>query len=394
MRTKVDVSIERSIEVSGIVPMLKHSWRGVVSRITTAGPYPDEWFSMLVLSVVVAGGIILVAAADKAVQPEISIASLYLLPLALAALLYPLRIGIALSVFCVGMRHLLSPLANLNSNHLGRDAMTFGGYLFVVVVVNRLGQQRIGLARVAQQQRDELATEIRLAAEVQQNILPRTVPSVPGFDLAAGMHPAKTVAGDYYGFIEQPDGSIALVIADVSGKGVAAGLLMPSIEIALRLDAPHHVDSAEVIEEFNRVVYSLTGGSRFISLFYGKLQPISCRMEYTNAGHNPPLLIRNGCVRELSCGGPVLGVLPEARYESDFVQLEKGDLLVLYTDGLVEAENPGGEFYSVARLEELGCRHAHETAAELAERIYESVREFRGKSDLEDDATLVILRVL
>jgi serine phosphatase RsbU (regulator of sigma subunit) len=374
--------------------MAKHSWRGVVGRITTAGPYPHEWFSIVVLSAVVAGGIISVAATDKAVEPEISIASLYVLPLALAALLYPLRVGIALSMLCLAMHHLVGATAKLDPRHLRHDAATFTGYLSVVLIVNRLGQQRRRLTRVAQQQRDELAAEIRLAAEVQQNILPRAVPKLAGFDLAAKMRPAKTVAGDYYGFIEQPDGAIGFVIADVSGKGVAAGLLMPSIEIALRLDSPRHAKSNEVIEEFNRVVCQLTAGCRFISLFYGKLHPASRTVEYTNAGHNPPLLIRNSSVRELTCGGPVLGVLADARYETDVVRLERGDVLVLYTDGLVEAENREGEFYSVQRLVEIASAHAHEAAAEIAERIYAAVREFRGDCDLEDDATLVILRVL
>jgi serine phosphatase RsbU (regulator of sigma subunit) len=137
--------------------------------------------------------------------------------------------------FCIDF---VGPIRDLGTRHLTKDATTLLGYVFVVVVVNQLGTQRQRLADLAARERNELASEIHLAAEVQQSILPRSVPTVPGFDCAARMYPSKIVAGDYYGFIELPTGEIAVVIADVSGKGVAAGLLMPSIEVALCLDAP------------------------------------------------------------------------------------------------------------------------------------------------------------
>ena len=348
---------------------------------------------MLVLSAVVAAGILSVAAADRAVKPEISIAPLYVLPLALAALLYPLRVGIALSILCLAMHHVVGTV-NFNTSHASHDAATLTGYLFVVVVVNRLGRQRSRLAQIAQQQRDELAAEIRLAAEVQQNILPRAVPRIPGFDIAAKMRAAKIVAGDYYGFIEQPDHSTAIVIADVAGKGVAAGLLMPSIEIALRLNSPHESSTEKVIQDFNRVVCQLTGGLRFISLFYGKLSPALRRFEYTNAGHNPALLLRKGSVRQLCLGGPVLGLLAGATYATDAAQLENGDVLVLYTDGVVEAESPTGEFYSMERLQSITLALADQPADKIAEAIYKSLVDFQDSSTFKDDATLVIVRVL
>ena len=120
-------------------------------------------------------------------------------------------------------------------------------------------------------QRDELANEILLAAEVQQSILPRSIPRMPGFEFAARMYPAKIVAGDYYGFIELPKGEIAVVIADVAGKGVAAGLLMPSIEVTLRMDASRFPGTNDLLHAFNNVVHQVTGGHRFIFLFYGRL---------------------------------------------------------------------------------------------------------------------------
>ena len=370
------------------------SWRVILRRITTAGPYINSEFSTWVLSLVVVAGILLIAVTDKTVGPEISLASLYVLPLALSALIHPLRASVLLATVCLVMHHLVGPSAKMGPVHLTHDVATLSGYVFVVLVVNRLGHQRTRLAEAAERQRDELASEIQLAAEVQQNILPRTVPSLPGFDIAAKMHPAKAVAGDYYGFIEQADGSFAIVIADVAGKGVAAGLLMPSIEIALRLNSARCANANEVIRDFNEVVCRVTGGSRFISLFYGRLSPPSRTLEYTNAGHNPPLLLRKDKARELCSGGPVLGVVPQCCYETELVQLESGDVLILYTDGLVEAENSEGEFYAAHRLETTAFAFVDQTAERIAEVIYESVRRFRGTDELEDDATLLVVRVL
>jgi sigma-B regulation protein RsbU (phosphoserine phosphatase) len=209
------------------------------------------------------------------------------------------------------------------------------------------------------------------------------------------MYPAKTVAGDYYGFIELPAGEIGLVIADVSGKGVAAGLLMPSIEVALRLDAPRFPSTSDLLQVFNNVVCRITGNGRFISLFYGKLHFQTRSLEYTNAGHNPPLLFRAGKdPTPLDMGGPILGVLPDSDYNSAEIGLHQGDILVLYTDGAVEAENPAREQYSAARLASVVSSHMQQTADELIETVHSSVAEFCEGAPLADDLTFVLSKVL
>ena len=369
-------------------------WSNVLRRVTTAGPYFNERLSVLVLSLVVVAGISTVAYADKSVA-SVSLAPLYFLPLALSALVHPLRVSLALSIVCLVLHDLLGPVREVGARHLTRDLTILLGYLFVVVVVNQLGTQRRRLAELAERQRDELATEIQLAAEVQQSILPRSIPTVPGFEFAARMYPAKTVSGDYYGFIELPAGEIAVVIADVSGKGVAAGLLMPSIEVALRMDAPRFPRTSDLLQTFNNVVCQVTAGHRFISMFYGKLCSQSRSLEYANAGHNPPLLIHAGTdPTALDQGGPVLGVLPNSRYMSDRIELRQGDVLVLYTDGAVEAENPAGEQYSADRLSRTISSHLRQNAGELIETIYTSVVQFRETTSLADDLTLVVLKTL
>lgn len=369
-------------------------WSNVLRRITTAGPYVDERLSTVVLTLVVLVGISAVAYADKSI-PSFSLAPLYFLPLALSALVHPLRVSLALSAVCLGLHDLLAPALDVGVRHLTRDIITLLGFIFIVIVVNQLGMQRKRFAESAERQRDELAREIQLAAEVQQSILPRSIPTVPGFKVAARMYPAKIVAGDYYGFIELPEGEIALVIADVSGKGVAAGLLMPSIEVALRMDAPRFTGTSHLLQSFNKVVCQITGGNRFISLFYGKLCPQSRSLEYTNAGHNPPLLIRADLDRiPLDKGGPVLGMLASSEYESDKIDLRSGDVLVLYTDGAVEAENSAGEQYSAQRLATVVSSHLQQSPGDLIETIYASVIRFRESPALADDLTLLVLKTL
>jgi sigma-B regulation protein RsbU (phosphoserine phosphatase) len=293
------------------------------------------------------------------------------------------------------LHELLSPLRDPGILTITKDAIILLGCIFFVIIVNQLGMQRRRLAELAEKQRDELAREIQLAAEVQQSILPRSTPSVPGFELAARMYPAKIVAGDYYGFIELPEGEIGLVIADVSGKGVAAGLLMPSIEVALRMDAPRLPGTKDLLRSFNNVVWQVTGGTRFISLFYAKLCPQSHSLQYTNAGHNPPLLIRaSPDPIPLDRGGPVLGVLPGSEYDSDKIDLRAGDVLVLYTDGTVEAENPAGEQYSATRLAGIVGSHLQQSPSELIDTIYASVIQFQERTELADDLTLVLLKTV
>jgi len=177
--------------------MTPSRWSTVLRRVTTEGPYINERMSVLVLTLAVVAGISAVAYADKSVA-SVSLAPLYFLPLALSALVHPLRISLALSIVCVVLHDLVGPMHDLGTRHLARDVTTLLGYVFVVAVVNQLGGQRQRLADLAARERDELANEIHLAAEVQQSILPRSIPTVPGFDFAARMYPSKIVAGAYF----------------------------------------------------------------------------------------------------------------------------------------------------------------------------------------------------
>lgn len=351
--------------------------------------------SISVLSAIVLICLGVIAVADHSVS-SFPLASLYVLPLTVCALIYPFRITFWLCFGCWLLHDFVSPFREAGpSQHLLRGGTTLMGYLVVVGVVSGLGSQRRRAAELAMKQRDELAAEIQLGAEVQQSILPRSIPKITGFEIAARMQPAKVIAGDYYGFIELNERETAVIIADVSGKGVAAGLLMPSIEIALEMEARQTPETGVLLQSFNNVVHRVTGGRRFISLFYGKLCHRSKTLRYSNAGHNPPLLIRpTGEAVQLAEGGPVLGVLPNAGYGSDAVLLCNGDVLVFFTDGLVEAENEKSEEYSARRLASLVRSKLNASATELLDEIFASVAEFQGPVAQSDDMTVAVLKVL
>jgi sigma-B regulation protein RsbU (phosphoserine phosphatase) len=368
--------------------------RTIWRRLVTGGPHVDEALSISVLSAIILIGLGVIALVDHSVS-SFPLASLYILPLALCALVYPFRVALLLSFGCWLLHDFVTPFREAGlQQHVLRGVTSLLGYLVVVGVVNGLATQRRRAAELAIRQRDELAAEIILGAEVQQSILPRSIPKIAGFEFAARMQPAKVIAGDYYGFIELSERRTAIIIADVSGKGVAAGLLMPSIEVALRMEARKTPATGDLLCTFNNVVHQITDGRRFISLFYGELCHHPQSLQYANAGHNPPLLIRaTEDSTFLAEGGPVLGVLPGADYKTDVVSLRMGDVLILFTDGIVEAENADGEEYSVNRLASLVRSKLGVGANALIDEIFASVAEFRGPVAQLDDMTVVVVRV-
>lgn len=369
--------------------------RTIWRRLVTGGPYANEMMSVSVLSTIILIGLGMIAWADHSVS-SFPLASLYILPLTLCALVYPFRVTLLLCFGCWALHDLVTPFREAGlEQHVLRGGTTLLGYLAVVGVVGGLGTQRRRAAELAMKQRDELAAEIQLGAEVQQSILPRSIPKIAGFEFAARMQPAKVIAGDYYGFIELGEQETAIIIADVAGKGVAAGLLMPSIEVALRMEAKKTPSADDLLHAFNNVVHRITGGRRFISLFYGKLCHHTQTLQYTNAGHNPPLLIRaTEDLIPLAEGGPVLGILPDADYRTNAVSLRKGDVLVFFTDGVAEAQNAKGDEYSESRLADLVRSRITAGPTELIDALFASIAEFCGPVAQHDDMTVIVLKVI
>jgi sigma-B regulation protein RsbU (phosphoserine phosphatase) len=239
----------------------------------------------------------------------------------------------------------------------------------------------------------QMTAELDLARAMQGAILPANFPLRPSCDGAARMTPATTMAGDFYDFIELPDQRIGLVMADVSGKGVPAAFFMAVSRTNLRELAEHHDEPGSCLGQANDVLCTQNPMELFVTVFYCILDPTSGQLQYANAGHNPPLLRRNdGSVEWLKgAGGLVLGVMPGAKYATHTLNLQAGDRLILYTDGVTEAFNAAAEAYGEQRLvaEVKACGDA--PAAAVVESICRSVAQFAGGAAQSDDITLSVL---
>lgn len=359
-------------------------------------PPQDERSARWLLSVLVLGGVAAIAYADFRVETHISLGYLYFLPLALSAFLFPLRITLLLAVACTLLQDWFGPFGHRFWPHVLRNVVILLGYSMVGFTINRLVRQRLEYFRTIRHQRDELAQELRMAGELQQRLLPPEAPRCPGYDIAGRMIPVSLVGGDFYDYLHLQQDELGFVIADVAGKGAPAALLMPTVQLALRMASRASSAADEVMRALNRIMHEATDEARFVTLFYGRLNPAGRALEYSNAGHHPPLLFRppSGEALWLEAGGPVLGLLPEADYQTATVNLHAGDTLILYTDGLVESWNERDEDYSRRRLLDLVSAHHSSSAQSLVDAICQSVTDFRGSGKVRDDMTVIAVRVL
>jgi serine phosphatase RsbU (regulator of sigma subunit) len=239
----------------------------------------------------------------------------------------------------------------------------------------------------------QIHAELALARAMQNAILPAKFPEQSGCDGAARMTAAATMGGDFYDFIELPDGRIGLVVADVSGKGVPAAFFMAVARTNLRELAAHHTDPGACLERANSVLCVQNPMDLFVTVFYGIFDPVTGALHYANGGHNPPYLRRADSSIEVlnGAGGLVLGIMAGARYPSHRVQLKPAERLVLFTDGVTEAMNPADEAYGEERLIAEVRAHGDGPAGALVERICSSVASFAGPAAQSDDITLTVL---
>jgi sigma-B regulation protein RsbU (phosphoserine phosphatase) len=244
-----------------------------------------------------------------------------------------------------------------------------------------------------QQEKNRLAEEVALASEIQLRLHPATSPPIGGFDLVGMSFPCYEVGGDYYDFIERRDGRVVIALGDVSGKGTGAALLMSSVHAAVRAQTTTRLSAAEVVSAVNVYIFDNTPANRYVTLFYSELDAHSGELNYINAGHNPPLLVRaTGEVTRLDIGGFPVGITPDGEYREGWAKLEPGDVLVIYSDGVTEGLDEAGEEFGEARLIEVVQRHRERTAAGLRDRIDEALTRFVGRAKTVDDVTVVILK--
>jgi serine phosphatase RsbU (regulator of sigma subunit) len=264
---------------------------------------------------------------------------------------------------------------------------TLAGQMAVSLQNALLVRERVQVVRIEE--------ELRLARQIQRSFLSE-LPSTPRFDVHALNIQSKEVGGDFYDVIPATDGAFLVAIADVAGKGVPAALLSSMLQASLRTQARSIGSVSEILRNINSLVYRATAVHQFATFFIARIENDTLHMTFSNAGHNYPIVIRRG--RDplfLERGGTVLGIQDGAAYEEEGLPLHAGDLVVLYTDGISEAEDRHGQFYGDDRLCELVRGFTHDLSArEVSERILEALRGFLDGEEARDDMTLMVLRVL
>jgi sigma-B regulation protein RsbU (phosphoserine phosphatase) len=247
-----------------------------------------------------------------------------------------------------------------------------------------------------QQARQRLEHELAIARQVQAQLFPKEKPAVQGVEIEATCRPARVVSGDYYDFLPLGPERLGIALADISGKGISAALIMASLQAALRSQALYDGHgpggTGEIAARLNQQLYRSTAPDLYATFFYGVYDARTHRLEYTNAGHPPPFCIAGQQVQRLSTGGTVLGLFDNCRYESQVIEVAPGSLLIAYSDGLTEAENPAGEEFEDERVLDVALRLGQAPAGVVLKNLLDTVEKWTGPAEQLDDITLIVAR--
>ena len=242
-------------------------------------------------------------------------------------------------------------------------------------------------------EKKKLEEELDLAHDIQQKLLPRSSPQIRGYDIYGVNIAAQAVGGDYFDFIDLDQSSLLFALGDVSGKGMAAALLMANLQASLRAQAGIHSHLTELTSTLNDHIFNSTSSTQYITFFSGALNVKNNEIKYCNAGHNPPLLIKNnGEMDLLDKGGIPLGFIQKTVYSQSVTSIEKGEILVVFSDGVTETFDENENEFGVSRLEELIRQNKNLGSEEIAERIITGLKEFAMGNPSADDVTLLILK--
>jgi serine phosphatase RsbU (regulator of sigma subunit) len=267
--------------------------------------------------------------------------------------------------------------------------------LNLLTVMANVAAIRIEHTRLAEvdQARQLMARDLEQAAEIQQGFLPAVAPIVRGLDVAGHNAPCRTVGGDYYDFFPYGESRIAMVLGDVSGKGMPASLLMMGLQARVQVLIEEPKSLAQVMSRLNRITSANCPSNRFISLFFCILDGDTGELTFCNAGHNPPVIVRaDGSYERLTGAGPVLGILPTCEYEERHVKLGEGDSLVIYSDGVTEAVNAASEEFDIDGLATAVVPVRHQPAKEIIAAINKAVVTHTAGAPPADDITLIVGR--
>jgi serine phosphatase RsbU (regulator of sigma subunit) len=293
-------------------------------------------------------------------------------------------LGVGEKIF--GLIYADSPIANSKFTE---------DHLKVLTTLSSVAAIRVENARLLEErmERERLENELQLASEIQQRFQPSAPPKVDGFDLQGISFPCYEVGGDYYDFINLSDGRMLIALGDVSGKGTAAALLMSSLHAAVHAQAETNLSLVQKINAVNKYLAENTPANRFVTLFAAELNPNDGAINFVNAGHNPPIIVHaGGTVEQLGSGGLPLGIMAGFSYTEGKTQLHPGDVLVLYSDGVSEAQNPAGDEFGIERLSDVIHKHLDKPANRLRDRIEDALSKFADNTPAGDDITFVIVK--
>ncbi len=297
-----------------------------------------------------------------------------------------------LSVPLVCKGNLIGVLNLFNKKEVG--GFTIDDQRLLTIIATQSAQVIENARLYAEEKRfHQLEQELEMAKEIQERLLPKESPTVPNFDIAGASYPAKNVGGDYFDFFELEKERWCIALGDVAGKGIPAALLMSHLQATMRNQAMSNRNLVECISKTNNFLCRNTEDNKFVTLFCGILDPGARTYHYVNAGHNYPYHVKaTGEITPLKEGGLVVGMLPDVPYEDDSIEMQPGDVVVIYSDGVTEANNEREDMFGEARLQTLLKEVRTKSAKEIVDDVYEAVKKHEASSEPDDDITVVVIK--
>lgn len=238
----------------------------------------------------------------------------------------------------------------------------------------------------------KIQEELRMAKDIQLNLLPKEIPAVKGYDISAVNLPASEVGGDYYDFIKISDSKLAFCLGDITGKGMPAAMLMANLQATLRSQAAIQKNLVDILKTSNILLFHSTEPNKFATLFYGELDFSKHILMYCNAGHESPMHLISNNVSRLKTGGLLLGCFEEAEYEQGLLELSQNEVLVIFSDGVTEAMNEDEELYGEEKLHSVITENQNMSSKDLADKIIDSVKNHSSQTAQSDDITLMVIK--
>jgi sigma-B regulation protein RsbU (phosphoserine phosphatase) len=266
--------------------------------------------------------------------------------------------------------------------------------LRLIALIANMAAVKIENALLLEEQLEKrrIEEQLAVAAQIQRRLLPQSNPDLPNYQLFGINHSCYEIGGDYYDFLEKGDGKLAIVIADVAGKGVGAALLMAAFQASIRTLVKIEKDPATLMSKLNSVMHENSPPNKYITVLYGELDPKEHKFEYVNAGHNPAIFNKENGFTLLEACGPVVGIIPSARYECRQIALDANDLLFLYTDGITECQNAQEEEFGEQGVVNFLTKNRTASVEELSLLLENCLREFTNSAPPLDDSTLIFLK--